>query len=133
MGIQPGYTSYRTTDVFQFNDIIAFSINPEGKMEWSSVMRKKQASEDDNGTYSSFLTMNEKEKLRFVYLDDISFSGTLNAYVLNSMGKYTRDILFNQEDKDVMLLPKLGKQVSPNEIVLPSYKNNALRLVKLTF
>ncbi len=133
VGIQPGYNNYRTSDIFQFNDIIAFSINPEGKMEWSSVMRKKQASEDDNGTYSSFLIMNEKEKLRFIYLDDISTSGTLNAYVLSSAGKYTRDILFNQEDKDIMLLPKMGKQVSPNEVVLPSYKNNALRLVKITF
>jgi len=133
VGIQPGYNNYRTSDIFQFNDIIAFSINPEGKMEWSSVMRKKQASEDDNGTYSSFLIMNEKEKLRFIYLDDISTSGTLNAYVLSSAGKYTRYILFNQDDKDIMLLPKMGKQVSPNEVVLPSYKNNALRLVKITF
>jgi hypothetical protein len=119
--------------VFQFNDIIAFSENPDGKMEWSSVMRKKQASEDDNGTYSSFLIMNEKEKLRFIYLDDISASGTLNEYVLSSMGKYTREVLFNQEDKDIMLLPKLGKQVSPSEVVIPSYKNNALRLVKISF
>ena len=133
VGIQPGYQSYRTTDVFQFNDIIAFSVNPDGKMEWSSVMRKKQASEDDNGTYSSFLIMNEKEKLRFIYLDDISTTGTLNEYVLSSMGKYNREVLFNQEDKDIMLLPKLGKQVSPNEVVIPSYKSNALRLVKISF
>ena len=60
VGIQPGYNSYRTTDIFQFNDIIAFSINPDGKMEWNSVLRKKQASEDDNGTYSSFLKHSEK-------------------------------------------------------------------------
>jgi len=133
IGVQPGYNNYRSTDIFQFNDIIAFSINPDGKMEWSSVMRKKQASEDDNGTYSSFLLMNEKEKLRFLYLDDISSSGTLNQYVLTSKGKYERGVIFNQEDKDVMLLPKLGKQVSPNEAVLPSYKSNSLRLVKITY
>ncbi|HLP51961.1 MAG TPA: hypothetical protein VK154_13825 [Chitinophagales bacterium] len=133
IGIQPGYNSYRTSEIFQFNDIIAFSITPDGRMEWSSVMRKKQASEDDNGTYSSFLLMNEKEKLRFIYLDDISASGVLNEYVLGSMGRYDRTTLLNQEEKDIMLMPKLGKQISPNEVVLPSYKGNALRLVKIAF
>ena len=133
VGIQPGYNSYRSSEVFQFNDVVAFSINPNGEMEWNSIMRKKQASEDDNGTYSSFLLMNEKEKLRFIYLDDISFSGTLNEYVLRSNGKYERDVLLNQEEKDIMLLPKMGKQISPSEVILPSYKGNELRLVKITF
>lgn len=102
-------------------------------MEWSTVMRKKQASEDDNGAYSSLLIMNEKEKLRLLYLDDISLSGMLNQYVLTSAGTNTREAILNQEEKDVMLLAKMGKQVSPNEVVIPSYKSNALRLVKITF
>ena len=77
--------------------------------------------------------MNEKEKLRFIYLDDISYSGTLNEYVLRSNGKNERDVLLNQEEKDIMLLPKMGKQISPSEVILPSYKGNELRLVKITF
>jgi hypothetical protein len=133
IGIQPGFNGYRSSDVFQFNDIIAFSLNPDGKMEWSSVMRKKQTSEDDNGTYSSFLIMNEKEKVRFIYLDDIAGSGTLNEYVLSSAGQYERDALLNQEEKDVMLIPKMGKQISPNQLIMPSFKSNAFRLVKITF
>jgi hypothetical protein len=133
VGIQPGFNSFRTTEIFQFNDLIAFSINATGSLEWSSVMRKKQASEDDNGAYSSLLIMNEKDKLRLMYLDDISLSATLNQYILNSSGTNTREPILNQEDKDVMLLPKMGKQISPNEVVIPSYKNSALRLVKITF
>ncbi len=133
LGIQPAYNSYRSSEVFQFNDIIAFSINPNGTMEWSSIMRKKQSSEDDNGTYSSFLITNEKDKLRFLYLDDISTSGSLTQYVLNSGGKYDRKVVMSQEDRDIMLLPKMGRQISPNEVVLPSYKSNELRLVKITF
>lgn len=133
LGVQPGYNSYRTSEVLQFNDIIAFSVNPSGGLEWNTVMRKKQASEDDNGAYSSFLIMNEKEKLRFLYLDDISISGTLNQYVLSSTGKYDRNAILNQEERDVMLLPKMGRQVSPAEVVIPSYKGNELKLVKITF
>jgi hypothetical protein len=102
-------------------------------MEWHSVMKKKQSSEDDNGVFSSFLTVNEKDKLRFLYLDDISTSGILNQYTLTSDGKADRKAVLNMEEKDVMLLPKSGRQVAPNEAVIPSYMNGALKLVKITY
>ncbi|MFN8300377.1 MAG: hypothetical protein U0T75_14850 [Chitinophagales bacterium] len=44
-------------------------------------MRKKQVSEDDNGAYSSFLIMNQKDKLRLLYLDDVTNAGALNQYI----------------------------------------------------
>ena len=96
-------------------------------------MKKKQSSEDDNGIYSSFLTINEKDKLRFLYLDEIASSGVLNQYTLGSDGKVDRKAVMNQEEKDVMLLPKSGRQVAPNEVVIPSYLNGSLKLAKITY
>lgn len=133
MGIQPGYNNYRTSEIFQYNDIVAFSVKPDGQLDWRSIMRKKQVSEDDNGAYSSFLVMNEKDRLRFLYLDDVSNNAVLNEYLLYSIGKTERNTLFNQEDRDLMLLPKMGKQISPNEVVIPSYRGNSLRLVKIIY
>ena len=135
MGYQPqGYgNNFRTSYIYQFNDILAFSINPNAEMEWHSVLRKKQSSDDDNGVYSSFLSVNEKDRLRFLYLDDISTAGVLNQYTLTSDGKSDRKAVLNQEDKDVMLLPKSGRQVAPNEVVIPSFLNGMLRLVKITY
>ena len=133
VGFQPGFGNYHTAYVYQFNDILAFSVNANGEMEWHSVMRKKQSSEDDNGVYSSFLTMNEKDKLRLLYLDEISTSGILNQYTLASDGKSDRKAVMNQEDKEVMLLPKSGKQTAPNEVVIPSYINGMLKLLKITY
>lgn len=134
IGLQDqGPSSYRTSTVYQFNDIISFSINRLGEMEWNNIARKKQASEDDNGFYSSFLIVNEKDEMHFIYLDDISASGEVNDYTLTSEGVGNRKPLFNQADKDVMLLPKMGKQISPRETVIPSYKVGELRLVKITY
>ncbi len=133
VGFQAGFGNYHTSYVFQFNDILAFSITPGGEMEWHSVMRKKQSSEDDNGVYSSFLTLNEKDKLRFLYLDEITTSGILNQYTLTSDGKSDRKAILNQEEKDVMLLPKSGRQVAPNEAIIPSYMNGMLKLVRITY
>lgn len=133
LGIQPGFNNYRSSTIYQYNDIIAFSFNSAAQMEWYSIMRKKQVSEDDNGVFSSFLIVNEKDKLRLLYLDDISVSGSLSLYTLTSEGKNQRQSLFNQEDRDLLLLPKLGRQISPAEAVIPSYKNGVLQLIKLTF
>lgn len=134
VGFQPGYSNnFRTTYIYQFNDIIAFSINANAEMEWHSVLRKKQSSDDDNGVYSSFLSVNEKDRLRFLYLDDISTAGILNQYTLTSDGKSERKAILNQDEKDVMLLPKSGRQVAPNEAIIPSYVNGQLRLVKITY
>jgi hypothetical protein len=96
-------------------------------------MRKKQGSEEDNGIYSSFLISNERDKIRFIYLDEISTAAALREYVLSSNGEVTANNLLNQESKDVMLLPKAGKQVAPNELVIPSYLRSQLRLLKITY
>lgn len=133
ISMQPGFNNVREYSVYQFNDIIAFSMNSKGEEEWSSIMRKKQVSEDDNGVFSSFLIVNEKDRLHFVYMDDVSTAGGISEYMLSSDGVSTRKNLFNQEAKDVMLLPKMGKQISPNESVIPSYKNGSLQLVKITY
>ncbi len=129
----PTFNSIQRISYYQFNDIIAFSVNPDGAVDWRTIMRKKQVSEEDNGIYSSFLTVNERDKIRMLYLDEISTAASLREFVLSSEGKAANSNIFFQESKEVMLLPKAGKQVSPNEVVLPSYMRNQLRIVKLTF
>ena len=133
LGAQPGFNTYHSTSLYQFNDVIGFSFNPKGELEWNAIMRKKQVSEEDNGAYSSFFIVNQKDKIRLVYLDDASSSGSLNEYILNSDGKNERNVILNQEDKDLLLLPKIGKQISPDAVVMPSFKNGDLRLIKITY
>jgi hypothetical protein len=132
-GMQAGLSGFRTITLFQYNDIIAYSVDSTGAVSWNAVMRKKQVSEEDNGAYSSFLIVNQKEQLRFIYLDEITYQADLNEYTLTSDGRNKRTKILNQEESDLMLMPKMGKQVSPNEVLVPSYKNGALRLVKISY
>lgn len=129
----PTFNSIQRINFYQYNDIVVFSLKPDGSQDWHAIMRKKQSSEEDNGIYSSFLISNERDKLRFLYIDEISTAASLREYVLNSNGKVSGKAILNQENEDLMLLPQAGKQVSPNEIVLPSYLRNQLRLVKITY
>jgi hypothetical protein len=125
--------SYRTVNTYSYNDIIGFSIQPDGTIEWTSIMRKKQISEDDGGGNSSFTIVNQKEKLHLIYLEEISSTGQVGEYILHSDGHSDRKPLFGQEEKDVYLMPKLAKQVTPNEIVIPSQRGNVFRLVRIQY
>ncbi len=127
------YSSYRTINTFQFNDITAFSMNASGKIEWSTLMRKKQYSEDDNGYNSSFFGFNQKDRMRFIFPDEISYSSDVEEYVLGSDGKTDKRVVFNQSEKDVFVIPKLSKQVAPNEVVMPSVKKGVFKLVRLKY
>lgn len=125
--------SYRTVTTFSFNDIIAFSIKADGSIDWNAIMRKKQPSEDDSGFNSSFAFLNEKDRVHMLYMDEVSPSGTMNEYKMSSKGIADRITLFSQEDKDIFLIPKLGKQVAPNELVMPSVKSGIFRLVRVQY
>jgi len=132
MGSSP-YSSYRTINTYSYNDIIAFSIKADGSLDWNTIMRKKQQSEEDNGFNSSFAFLNEKDKVHFLYLDEISSTSSAAEYKLSSKGEAERAVLFNQDDKDVFLIPKLSKQVAPNEVVMPSVKSGSFRLVRVQY
>jgi|GEM_PF-1250030 len=127
------YNSYRTVVTYSYNDIIAFSIKADGSLDWNTIMRKKQQSEDDNGFNSSFAFLNEKDRVHLLYLDEISTSGSANEYKLSSKGVADRALLFSQEDKDIFLIPKLAKQVAPNEVAIPSVKSGVFRLVRVQY
>ena len=94
---------------------------------------QKQVSEEDNGFNSSFAFLNEKDKVHLLYLDDVSISGSANEYKLSSKGNAERVVLFSQEDKDILLIPRLSKQVAPNELVIPSVKSGVFRLVRVQY
>jgi len=127
------YPSYKTVNTYSYNDIIAFSIKADGSLDWNTIMRKKQMTEDDNGFNSSFAFLNEKDRVHLLYLDEISTSGSANEYKLTSKGAADRLVLFSQEDKDIFLIPKLAKQVAPNELAIPSVKSGAFRLVRVQY
>lgn len=133
MSMMNPYTSYRSVNTYMYNDIIAFSLGKSGAIEWNKIMRKKQYSEEDDGSSSSFFCSNQKDALYFIFPEEISTASDANEYILQSNGNLDKRHLFNQEDKDVFLIPKLGKQTAQNEAIIPSIKRGDLKLVKVVF
>jgi len=125
--------SFRTVSISYYNDILVISLKPDGTLEWSQVLKKKQVSEDDEGFFSSYVMATAANRLYFVYNEEIYHKTSVSEYAVNKNGEFEREYLFNAGDKNVMLAPKLGKQISSNELLIPSYKRSYLSFVKLTY
>ncbi len=125
--------SFRTINISYYNDIMLLSVGPDGMHDWSEVLKKKQISEDDEGFFSSYCMATGGGKLHFVYNEEIYNKTNISEYGVDKIGNSERQYLFNAGDRNVLLIPKLGKQISSNEILIPSYKRNYLSFVKVTY
>lgn len=116
-----------------YDELVVFSVHPDGRPHWSNILHKKQYSQDDGGVYSSFLLMENPRSLRFLFNDEIRFENTVSEYVVNGRGEFDRNSLFHTRDLQLRLRFRDGVQVAANEVVLPSEHRNKLRLVKMTY
>jgi hypothetical protein len=119
---------------YQYSDLILLSVNPDGTLDWNKIIRKEQVSMGDDGYYSSFTTGNLKEAIVILF-NDISRSHTNLLYnQVDLLGNIENNILVNGNLFKGSLIPKLGKQVSKNEILIPGFENkNGFLFARITF
>jgi hypothetical protein len=117
---------------YHFDNIVVISINSDGSVDWSTIVEKEQISMDDNGIFSSFCSMLNSEKLIVVYNDDISKRNNVIPASIDNKGALIKSRPFAGSE-GLLLLPRSGKQVSENSIVVPAYKKRNQFLVQITF
>ena len=125
--------TFRQVNVQHYNDIMVISLLPQGQLDWVQILKKKQTSEDDDGFFSSYALATTAEKLHFVYNEEIFQKTNVNEFKVGPTGGVSREYLFNSADENVLLVPRIGKQISASELVIPSFKRNYIRLVKITW
>lgn len=129
-----GYrTSTRQVEFYEYDDILLFSIQPNGIPTWNNVIRKKQVSREDKGVNSSYAIMNGKEKITFIFNEDVEQNSNVLQYEMMADGTLDRKSLFNANQQEVQVRPLSATQVSYNEIIIPSIYKKNLSFVKLQF
>ncbi len=125
--------AFRSVTVNYYNDIMVISLTPNGEQEWLKVLRKKQISEDDDGYFSSYALHIRGGELNFVYNEEVYTKSNVAGYKIDPKGEVGRTVAFNAADEDILVVPRSGKQISSNETILPAFKKNSLKLVKLSY
>lgn len=117
---------------YRYSDVFIMSINPDGNVDWFEIIRKDQVTMNDDGYYSSFLIGNSYDKLLVLYNDLEKNKWNLMSNQINPNGKLETKILVNGNQFDGYLIPKIGKQVNSNEILIPGFgKKKGFILLKI--
>ena len=120
------------TDYYN-EDIVMFSIHPDGEEHWKEVLFKKQFSQDDGGIFSSFYLFKTPSRIKLIYNDEIKNNNTVSEYVLNPIGQFERNSLLSTEYQNLRLRFRDALQLNNQELLISSEKNYNLRLVKIDY
>lgn len=118
---------------FYFDDMFIIAMHPDGRIHWKTVLHKKQYSQDDDGTFSSYFLVRGADKLRVLFNDEIKYENTCSEYVISPDGDFDRNSLVNTVGQNMRLRFRDALQVSAGECLIPSEFRNKLKLVLLRF
>ncbi len=118
---------------YYYEDLIVFSLHPDGSEHWNTVLHKKQYSQDDEAMYSSFFLFKTPEMLRLLFNDEIRQENMVSEYVIRGNGYFRRQSVFSTDYQRLRLRLQDGVQISYNECIIPSERSSRLNLVKITF
>lgn len=118
---------------FYYDDMLVIGYDPAGMPVWRTVLHKKQYSQDDEASYSSYFLVRTSDHLRFLFNDEIKYENTCSEYVLSPLGDFDRNSLLNTFNQNLRLRFRDGLQISATECLVPSEFRNRLKLVLLRF
>lgn len=143
-----GRTTTTTDYHYYYNDIIAVNMAPDGTIEWTEKIAKRQHTVNDGGFYSSYAKAVVDDKLYFIFNDsplNVDYKGTgkvhdmkgkksvVTMVELDREGHQSRENLFATKDAGVMTRPKVCEQISPYELILFGQRKKKQKFVRLTF
>lgn len=128
-----GESFTRMFDQNHYFDIMALSLEAEGDANWVTILPKVQVTEGDGGIFSSYVLYEANNLLKFLFNEDIYNNGNFIEYNLNPAGVQKRVSLFNSDKEGITLIPQKGKQISGNQLLIPSEQKRNLQLVMFNF
>ena len=127
-----GYSSYRYRQSnsveyhYNYNDIIVVNIQPNGEIQWTSRIPKRQETINDGGYYSSYAMANVRDKICFVYNENpknfgarknnrrYGFNGSRSVLALTEVGmdgSISTFLLADNKKEGIITRPKVCKQI----------------------
>lgn len=118
---------------YYFEEIIAVSVHPDGKMHWVEVLHKRQYSQDDDAMFSSFFVFELPSQLRILFNDEIRSENTVSEYIVTGKGLEERKSLMSTDYQNLKLRFREAKQTGNQSLIVPSLRGNRLALVKIDY
>lgn len=124
--------SYTRRLEYNYGDIVLFSIDRSGKMQWSASINKEQTSMDDGGIFSSYCMMIGSHSLNFLFSEPISKRAKVYHGSVSHLG-VPEKVTPVQLPEGTLLLSEGARQVSENTMMVPAILKRKLHMLRLTY
>lgn len=118
---------------YYHEDLVLYSIDPDGDIHWFDVLRKKQFSQDDLAVYSSYFVFSTPTHIRLLYNDEIRNNSSVSEYIVTPDGRSDRNAVMSTDYQKLRLRFKDAVQIGGREVVVPSDRNAKFSLVKIAY
>ena len=132
---------------YNYNDIIVVNITPEGEIEWTTRIPKRQETFNDGGYFSSYAMSTVKDKLFFIYNDNArnfdpnenrlhNFNGKYSVIAVTQVNKDgTADTypMFSNRDAGIITRPKICKQLGRRSMIVYGERGRSYKFANLRF
>lgn len=123
--------SYTRRLEFNFGDIVMFSLNADGTIDWSSSVQKNQTSMDDGGMFSSYCMLTESKRLVVFFSEPINRKSRVLMSGVSHLG-VTEKTISIQLPEGTLLLPEGARQVDEQVLIVPAVLKRKLHLVQFS-
>ena len=146
------YDYGRTNDIdyyYNYNDIIVVNIRPDGEIEWTARIPKRQETRNDGGYYSSYSMSIVRDKIYFIFNDNgknfqtkkrpnkvYFFNGSQSIIALAEVsrdGSVNTYPIFRNKEANTLTIPKICKQTGRNKMVIYGERGRKYRFAGLEF
>jgi hypothetical protein len=146
------FGTYSSIYYYNYNDIIVVNIRPDGEIEWATHIPKRQITRNDGGYYSSYAMATVRDKLYFVFNDNIrnfsekenrrkmkrlyNFDGRNSVIALAEIkidGSLTTWPMFSNRDAGIITRPKICLQTASRKMIIYGERGKRYRFANLNF
>ena len=135
---QRNYSYYNWSDpyrserdiVYNYNDLLVFNFSKDLNVQWNNIINKKQSDvETDN--FLSFATMNMGSEIHYFFVD--KSKQVINDFALQPDGEIKRYATIKSGELGYTFMPRLLKQVSSRQVIVPCIFRNFIGFAKIDF
>ncbi len=127
-----GSNNYRTgRDVlYNYSDLLIFNFTKDLKLKWNNIINKKQNDvETDN--FLSYATLNMGSEIHYLFVD--KNKQVISDFALQQDGFIKRYATIKSGEVGYTFMPRLLKQVSARQVIVPCQFRNYIAFAKIDF
>ena len=117
---------------YHADNITVLNFDKDGSLIWSDVIHKEQF-DDEGDDHISFQIANTGNALHYIFNMDEKRTLLLNDFVLTRDGSITHNPTLKNLDKGYEFLPKYGKQITAQQLIIPCFTKNYICFAKIDF